>query len=340
MIDVNNHSHSDLLKFIYINKRLHHNCLNIKFYEKRNIIYIYNEILNRTNFLDSYDVLLRERIFYIEQEFSTVQMCQYCNVNKLGFRFNTIRLDNSCKSDQCKKSHRDYVANNKPRKNISVTNICVGCKNEFQTIPCERRKYCCRACYTQNREEYHHSPETKRKISDSNIRVHNTKEFKHRMKVIQDDPEYRKNLSDKMKISIFEGKFTPCITNTWTHWDAKVNLSDGTTKKFRSSWEACFWLYHPYLQYEKIRIPYQFKNENKIYIIDFVDLDNRILFEIKPDSCINNEQNIAKISAANIWCLEHQFKFQIIGNSWFKNNISADDHPNNKNIIDMVMRGI
>lgn len=87
--------------------------------------------------------------------------------------------------------------------------------------------------------------------------------------------------SIRMREKIAKGEFTPAITNSRTHWEAKIILN-GRTKKFRSSWEACFWLCNQHLDYESYRIPYDNNGIIKTYIADFFDYTTKTLYEIKP----------------------------------------------------------
>jgi hypothetical protein len=120
-----------------------------------------------------------------------------------------------------------------------------------------------------------------------------------------------KTISRIIKDKILNGTFTPCITNTYTHWDAIVNLENGLTKKFRSSWEACFWYCNQNLEYEKLRIEYFDKNNTrKIYITDFLDKDNSIVYEIKPNSQHQNDK--IKLEVGIEYCKNNNLKFIII----------------------------
>ena len=71
-------------------------------------------------------------------------------------------------------------------------------------------------------------------------------------------------------------------------------------KKFRSSWEAFFNLVNPLFSYETRRVGYIHKDEKHTYIIDFDDITNKILYEIKPASQETLEKNLDKIKAATI----------------------------------------
>lgn len=106
-----------------------------------------------------------------------------------------------------------------------------------------------------------------------------------------------------MKKKILNGEFTPNITNSFTHWIAEVEYN-GKTKKFRSSWEACFWLSNPQLEYETIRVSLE---SSGCVITDFVDVENRIIYEIKPTSFWRKQQH--KIDAIIEYCLSNNYKF-------------------------------
>lgn len=121
-----------------------------------------------------------------------------------------------------------------------------------------------------------------------------------------------------VKKLILQGKFTPCVTNSWCR--SKIIYKD---KKFRSSWEALFYLLNEELEYETVRIPY-FSNKNKqrIYIIDFFDKKTNTLFEVKPRSLKNKENNIIKERAARIYANKNSLNYIVIDESFLKSNIT------------------
>lgn len=131
--------------------------------------------------------------------------------------------------------------------------------------------------------------------------------------------EYRKNLSNKLKKAIAEGRFTPNITNSWTH-SKKFKIDN---IKFRSSWEFLFYIIEckikkNKLDYEKVRIPYIIDGNTRNYIVDFSN--KTTLFEIKPNSCKTTEKNILKFDAALKYCKENNKSFRIIDENYFKLN--------------------
>jgi len=109
-----------------------------------------------------------------------------------------------------------------------------------------------------------------------------------------------------MKDKIRNGEFTPRITNTWTHWTATA-IVNGKSHKFRSSWEACFWICNQHLSYETLRIPYEKNGEQHTYIADFHDIITNTLYEIKPRSSFNDQ--IDKMTCIINHCIKVGIKF-------------------------------
>lgn len=109
-----------------------------------------------------------------------------------------------------------------------------------------------------------------------------------------------------MKENINQGVFTPCITNSWTHWNAQIILDD-VTYKFRSSWEACFWMCNQHLQYESFHIPYVINGKTRTYIADFYDKTSNTIYELKPISVYN--QQIEKLLKIIDFCKNSNINF-------------------------------
>ena len=146
--------------------------------------------------------------------------------------------------------------------------------------------------------------------------------------------ETNKKSSVTMKTLIAEGKFTPPITNTWTHWSAQIEFEDGTIKKFRSSWEACFYYSNRHLVYENIRV----KENDKTYVSDFVDEQTNVMYEIKPRSRYNIE--IDKMTSLQNYCLKNGLKFIWLNESNILDYIDvekiAKDEKNKEQFLKMV----
>lgn len=130
----------------------------------------------------------------------------------------------------------------------------------------------------------------------------------------------KKKLSKKMKENILTGKFTPNIQNSRTHWQSSYG-----GKKFRSSWEALFYKFNQDYEYEKQRIPYFFNNEEKIYIIDFVNYNRRHLVEIKPSSHKDSVKQKAKEKALQKFCKDNEYSYSILDENWFKKKYNLED---------------
>jgi hypothetical protein len=156
------------------------------------------------------------------------------------------------------------------------------------------------------------SEEQKRKLSEDR------KGHKNPMFGVAPSKESRELRSKHMKELIRSGKFTPNIHNSRTHWQCTYN-----GVKFRSSWEAAFYAMTDNLEYEKHRIEYidTESKKTRVYITDFTDEINKIIYEIKPN--IHLKSSEAKISAAISWCDKNNYEFKIIDESWFAENKEA-----------------
>jgi len=108
-----------------------------------------------------------------------------------------------------------------------------------------------------------------------------------------------------MKNKIIRGEFTPPITNTFTHWDAKIG-----DIRFRSSWEACFWVSNQHLLYESTECRTEKQENGRVYIGDFYDTEHKILYEIKPKSFFLKQSY--KIDALITHCEKNNYKFKWI----------------------------
>lgn len=155
------------------------------------------------------------------------------------------------------------------------------------------------------------SLETRKKISES--LKSNWANPSYRERVIQKNRQSGTpgRISQGIKRAILEGKFTPQSNN---YFDRRDEISSTVTgiNNYRSKWEKKFHEKNPNCIYEGIRIPYIHNNETKIYIVDFVDIESRILYEIKPLAFIDTDINSLKFSAAREWCNANNFKFKLI----------------------------
>lgn len=124
-------------------------------------------------------------------------------------------------------------------------------------------------------------------------------------------PEQRAKQSEQVKQRILNGEFTPKTTNRLNHSRIKY---DGHS--FRSSWELAFYkdmkAKGVNIEYETLRVAYKFKGKNHVYITDFVDHDNKIVYEVKPKRLVEDPKTMAKEQAAIEWCKENGYTFEYI----------------------------
>lgn len=133
--------------------------------------------------------------------------------------------------------------------------------------------------------------------------------------------------SIKMKQNIKEGKFIPNVTNSWAKSRCDILFLRGSETielKTRSTWDAYFQLFNTNLFYEKLIIPYRFKKEDHNYIVDFVDYQNKIIYEIKPNATAKDPRNLTKARYARKWAKNNGYKFYLIKDRWFKENYNID----------------
>lgn len=126
-----------------------------------------------------------------------------------------------------------------------------------------------------------------------------------------------KLISEKIKLRIAEGTFTPCVTNSWAKSRCIFN---GTP--YRSSFELMFKLIHKdTVEYETTRIKYYFENSWRNYIVDFTDHSEKILYEIKPTSELLDEKVLAKHKAADAWCVVNGYSYVFITEKYLTSNL-------------------
>lgn len=134
---------------------------------------------------------------------------------------------------------------------------------------------------------------------------------------------YRKKLSDAMKSAIENGKFTPNIHNSKTHWTATF---DGKT--FRSSLEAAVSaILEDHYIFEDTRIRYYDGNEERIYIVDFTSHLDKMMIEVKPSSLI--DQTSLKTLAGMRHAKDIGYDFSILSEKFLiehKNELKMKSH--------------
>lgn len=248
------------------------------------------------------DISIKRLLLMIYQTENIIPTCKWCNtildnikyikrINNIDFR---SRFDLSC--DQCKISRpwatRHFISNDVL---VARGKLISDAKLEFFK--------------TTNGKE----------IAKSVGKQNSIKLHKYYIEVGCSDVT-RKKISDNIKCRILSGEFTPNIHNRWTHWNANID-----NKKYRSSWDACFHVSNPHLLYELYRIKYydNILNKDRIYISDFYDITNNILYELKPTIFYLKEVN--KINQVIQHCLLNKIKF-----IWINENNIIDYIDENK----------
>jgi hypothetical protein len=143
---------------------------------------------------------------------------------------------------------------------------------------------------------------------------HNSENLKRYFKTDEGIAQIRRSAA-KQSVSIRQriksGEFTPNITNSWTRWTAIIDYKEAT-RKFRSSWEACFWLSNRHFEYETIRVE-SISNPNRVYVGDFYDQTKRVLYELKPKSEYQNKKD--KMDSLIHYCKVNNIKFVWVNES-------------------------
>jgi hypothetical protein len=341
---------------IFINGKMVHYALNTAWYEKNNILHIKDLIYKETSFLDQ-EAPLRERIFYIEKTMDTPVLCTYCNVNQTRLIVTgALRFQKSCKEKICLIKHKSKVStsnwknmDDEKKRNVHIK---IGKSNKGKKRSEEYKETCRqrnlglkqsedtkrkRVETRKNNGNLWFSEETLKKLSESNRKTHLSKEFREKHRETYNAS--REKISNSIKKKILLGQYTPKTINKFSRRTAFC-IKDNKISKFRSSWEAIFWLVMPNIEYETIRVSYNFQNKNNIYIIDFVDFQNKILYEIKPDSEKLNEKNLAKFEAAKNWAKNNGYIFEIITEKWFQDNLKNYIFSEENKHLNLKLKGL
>lgn len=323
------------------NGKLRHRALNVKWHIANGTEKAFLALIQITNFLDE-DASTRERLLYLEMNRWSPVMCSWCGVRQCRVKLGgSLRFFQSCLHQECLRKQKSrnveavWAKHNQQEKQRRCENISQSlAKSLSEKVYSEEERIAAslRASGRKQTQEVKakrvatrksnglpwFSETTKAKLAESNRITHTSEEFKRKH-----GETYKRShakISHSMKQNVILGVFTPPITNSWTHWSAYAVDSSGAKVKFRSSWEAGFWLVTR-LEYEKIRIPYQFGEAEKVYIVDFHDSKNHVLYEVKPNSTRETAKNAAKAAAAQEWCLANNYTYEIIGDDWFRDNL-------------------
>lgn len=205
-----------------------------------------------------------------------------------------------------------FIPINILKEKFNYISECVNCKKEF----------------ISHKIEYNHENGFNLQKIRSNIVCSNDcysfilKNRKDEIYPVSNDQRIKQ--SSIMKTKIENGEWTPCVTNSWSH--SRIETRDGKMK-FRSSWEAVFYIKSIIdgleLEYEDVRIKYFNGEKYRNYIVDFSDHENKILYEVKPEG---NKKGLVSIKeqAALDWCKNNGYEFKFISEEWFYENMTED----------------
>lgn len=149
--------------------------------------------------------------------------------------------------------------------------------------------------------------EHKQKIRDAK-KEQWTDEYKRSDKQMRIDKGVYTKASVTLKRKIMSGEYTP-VNNRGR---ATRIVCEKTGISYRSTWEYKFHQKHPHMLFEHTRISYTLKEQQHIYIIDFTDVENRVVYEIKPKSLLSDEITIVKAEAAKQWGMQNGYTYKIV----------------------------
>jgi hypothetical protein len=295
-IIIKNVTNKNNIRYICLNcgKQTSKNTVKTRKIKKGDINY-YNNKSTTTDKLRLYNFLfenINSKNKFLNTKERDVSLKRWLDINNIIIENMKITVENVF--DYCKSIKKDDIICKNPNCNNIMPFVALQ-----KRYPNGRKYVCCEKCMN----EYRSFLQKGEKNTCHRMTEHTKKESNNK-------------ISKKIKQKILDGSFTPNITNSWSKSMCKLNNG----KKYRSTWDAFFQLVNSELKYEEIRIPYIINGEKHIYIVDFVDFNNKIIYEIKPDSEKYKEINKIKEKFALIWCNENNFSYELISNKWFEMN--------------------
>lgn len=212
-------------------------------------------------------------------------MCVICGQPKKMFQF---KMRNHCGEDKCIKA----IATNGCKERKSYMSFLSEAARKKKSESLKGRVF---------------TEEHKKNISEARKRVC-TPEYKEKDRQMRIDRGIYKKMSETIKRKIKNGEYTP--TNNRGRATRIVDPATGIA--YRSTWEYKFHKSHPHLLFEHTRISYTFDNNEHVYIVDFTDKINNVLYEIKPKSLTTTDNFYAKLHAAEKWCADNNFTYKVV----------------------------
>lgn len=117
-----------------------------------------------------------------------------------------------------------------------------------------------------------------------------------------------------LKEGYLSGRIKPNSANQY----GQIYLIDGYENRYKSSWEVWHQIHNPNAKYEEIIIPYDDENgKNRIYFVDFVDHENKVITEIKPKFKMIGRE-LLKMYAGRIWAKNNGYSYVWLKDDDFK----------------------
>lgn len=293
---------------------------------------IIEKIIKYTPLLDPYEVHIRERVYFLKENFKEIPKCIYCSNKKKYCLASSPKYFDTCNNRECSKralsEHSKRVCEKRWKNHIKPEKKIISKEERYKNAVATRRK---------NNPDWF-TPEQKINVTQKRQEYfsieQNRLDANNKLKERWSNKELREKQSDTIRKLISDGVFTPPITNSWTHWDS-IYTYNNKEYKFRSSWEAAFWSAYKHLKFEELRIPYLYEGKTHTYIVDFIDYDKRVVYEIKPTDRYL-EKEIVKEKYLKQWCLDNNYEYIFITNNWFKINYNLIDFENNNWLLDRM----
>lgn len=158
----------------------------------------------------------------------------------------------------------------------------------------------------------------------------------HTQKYKENSDKIKEKQSRTIKRKILNGEFKPKL-NCWNN-----SLIEWKGRKYRSSWEAAFHYLNSGCEYEKLRIPYYDteKGKERVFIVDFIDVCKKIVYEIKPTENSSTQNMKDKLKFLDAWCEDNGYTFVLITQKYFKDNLTQEDILNFPETIQRKLKGI
>lgn len=332
-------------------------------YQNKNLVGLRQFINESTSYLDKHEVSFRFRMLCFRLNLTIEPICYLCKNRLVSPKFCTLSFRPTCEDSSCRRAHRSCkskemhqarpllkkkeiakkigIANSRSfdekfgveKSNILKQKIANANKSRVQSIEEKIKRVETRKRNNEQSGRCWLSNDAKEKISISNKKTHSSEEFRQKNKDIYQASRIKQSITMKTKIHL--GEFTPNSNNWKRSVSFRINVN-GENLRFRSKWEAVYYLVSlsqgDRLEYEKIRVQYEFEGSCHIYVIDFLSKQKNQIIEIRPKCRQTALKEIAKFNSAKSWAEINNFKFQLIDETWYQENWKAiqqtlDEHP-------------